>query len=33
MPDNIELVGLENKPLTLLIKDSIKLIKNEFNIK
>ena len=24
MPENIELVGLENKPLTLLIKDSIK---------
>lgn len=33
MPENIELVGLENKPLALLIKDSIKLIKNEFNIK
>ena len=33
MPENIELVGLENKPLALLIKDSIKLIKNEFSIK
>ena len=33
MPEYIELVGLENKPLALLIKDSIKLIKNEFNIK
>ncbi|MEF9991219.1 MAG: DUF3842 family protein [Romboutsia sp.] len=33
MPENIELVGLENKPLALLIKDSIKLIKQEFNIK
>ncbi|MGL5694597.1 MAG: DUF3842 family protein [Peptostreptococcaceae bacterium] len=33
MPENLEIVGLENKPLTLLIKDSIKLIKKEFNIK
>ena len=33
MPENIELVGLENKPLTLLIKDSINVIKKEFNIK
>ena len=33
MPENIELVGLENKPLTLLIKDSIKVIKKEYNIK
>lgn len=33
MPENIEVVGLENKPLALLIKDSIKLIKKEFNIK
>ena len=33
MPDNIELVGLENKPLALLIKDTIKVIKKEFNIK
>lgn len=33
MPENISLVGLENKPLTLLIKDAIKEIKKEFNIK
>ena len=33
MPENIELVGLENKPLALLIKDTIKVIKREFNIK
>ena len=33
MQEDIELVGLENKPLALLIKDSIKIIKNEFNIK
>ena len=33
MPENTELVGLENKPLALLIRDSIKLIKKEFNIK
>ena len=33
MPENIELVGLENKPLALLIKDTIKVIKKEFNIK
>ena len=33
MPEDIELVGLEKKPLALLIKDSIKLIKDEFNIK
>ncbi len=33
MPDNIELVGLENKPLALLVKDAIKVIKKEFNIK
>ena len=33
MPENTELVGLENKPLTLLIRDSINLIKKEFNIK
>ena len=33
MPENIELVGLENKPLALLVKDSIKVIKKEFNIK
>ena len=33
MPENIELVGLENKPLALLIKDTVKVIKEEFNIK
>ena len=33
MPENIELVGLENKPLALLIRDSINLIKKEFKIK
>ena len=33
MPEIIELVGLENKPLALLIKDTIKVIKKEFNIK
>lgn len=33
MPENIEIVGLENKPLTLLIKDAIRVIKREFNIK
>lgn len=33
LPENIEVVGLENKPLALLIKDSIDLIKKEFNIK
>ena len=33
IPENIEIVGLENKPLALLIKDSIKAIKKEFNIK
>ena len=33
MPENIELVGLENKPHALLIKDTIKVIKKEFNIK
>ena len=33
MPENTELVGLENKPITLLIRDSINLIKKEFNIK
>lgn len=32
-PDNTELVGLENKPLSLLIRDTIKVIKKEFNIK
>lgn len=33
MPENTELVGLENKPLALLIRDSVNLIKKEFNIK
>ena len=33
MPENIELVGLEKKPLALLIRDSINLIKKQFNIK
>lgn len=33
LPENIEVVGIENKPLALLIKDSIDLIKKEFNIK
>ena len=33
MPENTEIVGLEAKPLTLLIKDAIKSIKKEFNIK
>lgn len=33
MSENVELVGLEHKPLALLIKDSIDLIKKEFNIK
>lgn len=33
MPENIELVGLENKPLALLVKDVVKVIKKEFNIK
>lgn len=31
--DNFEIVGLENKPLMLLIKDAVKLIKKEFNLK
>ncbi|CAH2212426.1 DUF3842 family protein [Tepidibacter aestuarii] len=33
IPEDFELVGLENKPLILLIKDAVKLIKKEFNIK
>ncbi|GAA0710532.1 DUF3842 family protein [Paraclostridium ghonii] len=33
MPDNVEMVGLEGKPLSLLIKDAVKVIKKEFNIK
>lgn len=33
VPENLEIVGLEGKPLSLLIKDAVKLIKKEFNIK
>lgn len=33
MPENFEIVGIEGKPLSLLIKDTIKIIKREFNIK
>ncbi|MEW9121122.1 MAG: DUF3842 family protein [Thermotaleaceae bacterium] len=33
MPDNFELVGLEHKPLMLLIKDAIDILKKEFRIK
>lgn len=33
MPENFEVVGIEGKPLSLLIKDTIKIIKREFNIK
>ncbi len=33
VPENFELVGLENKPLMLLINDAISIIKKEFNIK
>ncbi|MEJ8554021.1 DUF3842 family protein [Tepidibacter sp. Z1-5] len=33
IPEDFELVGLENKPLILLIKDAVKLIKKEFNVK
>ena len=33
MPEDIEMVGLEGKPLALLIKDAVKLVKKEFNIK
>lgn len=33
MPEDMEMVGLEGKPLALLIKDAVKLIKKEFNIK
>lgn len=33
MPDNFEMIGIENKPLLLLIKDAVRLIKEEFNIK
>ena len=31
MPENFQVVGIEGKPLSLLIKDSIKIIKKEFN--
>ncbi|MBB6215169.1 hypothetical protein HNQ80_001258 [Anaerosolibacter carboniphilus] len=33
MPENFQLVSLENKPLVLLIKDAVKVIKREFNMK
>lgn len=33
MPENFEVIGIEGKPLSLLIKDIIKIIKREFNIK
>ncbi|MGL5559937.1 MAG: DUF3842 family protein [Paraclostridium dentum] len=33
MPEDVEMVGLEGKPLSLLIKDATKVIKKEFNIK
>ena len=33
MPENFQVVGIEGKPLSLLIKDSIKIIKKEFTIK
>lgn len=33
VPENLEIVGIEGKPLSLLIKDVVKLIKKEFNIK
>ena len=33
IPEDVELVGVENKPLALLIKDCVKSIKTEFNIK
>ena len=33
MPEKFQVVGIEGKPLSLLIKDSIKIIKKEFNIK
>lgn len=33
MPEAIEMVGLEGKPLSLLIKDAVKVIKKEFNLK
>ena len=33
MPEDIEMVGLEGKPLSLLIKDAVKVIRKEFNLK
>ena len=33
MPEDVEMVGLEGKPLSLLTKDAVKVIKKEFNIK
>lgn len=33
MPENFEVIGIEGKPLSLLVKDTIKIIKREFNIK
>lgn len=33
IPENFEVIGIEVKPLSLLIKDTIKIIKREFNIK
>ena len=33
IPENFAVVGIEGKPLSLLIKDTIKIIKKEFNIK
>ena len=33
MPENFEVIRIEGKPLSLLIKDTIKIIKREFNIK
>lgn len=33
MPEDVEMVWLEGKPLSLLIKDAVKVIKKEFNIK
>lgn len=33
IPENFEVIGIEGKPLSLLIKDTIKIIKREFNIK
>ncbi|MTI69420.1 MAG: DUF3842 family protein [Firmicutes bacterium] len=32
MPENFKLVGLEQKPMVLLIKDAVDLIKEEFNL-